>query len=130
MSINLAISGRCPHPTRNGTHEVYVRGGLLFCRACGARGTVAMQVSDWSAVQPGDKVAKGGGYYEMAEAVLVVRRTAKYLHLENGDRIHVDQVNRDYKPWSDAEQAEVALRKRQRDLKWRAGAIEVGPSVL
>lgn len=89
-----------------------------------------MQVSDWSAVQPGDKVAKGGGYYEMAEAVLVVRRTAKYLHLENGDRIHVDQVNRDYKPWSDAEQAEVALRKRQRDLKWRAGAIEVGPSVL
>ena len=35
------LSAPCPHPDRNGRHEVYVRpprhvGSKLFCRACGA----------------------------------------------------------------------------------------------
>lgn len=27
----------CPHPARNGQHEVYTDRGKLFCRACGAQ---------------------------------------------------------------------------------------------
>lgn len=129
--LRLTISGTCPHPTRAGRHEVYVYGSRLVCRACGAKESADVEktLKDWSEVQVGDVVGKGGGYFTLAQPVKVLRRTPKYLYLEDGERIHVEHgasgLTRNYEPWSDQEQAERAARIRHRDLLGRLGMLRV-----
>jgi hypothetical protein len=36
--LSDTFSGPCPHPVRDGRHEVYLDRSGTYCRACGARG--------------------------------------------------------------------------------------------
>lgn len=78
-------------------------------------------------VQVGDKLALVHGHDRASDSVLVVRRTPKYLWLDNGDKIHVDSERSEkwnrYEPWSNEREAERANAKRRREIGWRFGRL-------
>lgn len=57
--------------------------------------------------------------------MIVVKRTPKYLHLDNGDRLHVETSSgrsekwNHYEPWSDEREAARAEEVRQDELRSR-----------
>lgn len=69
-------------------------------------------VTDWSKVQVGDVLSKNSGFRSPGSPVRVVRRTPKHIHLDDGVKLHIGGLCRDYEPWSDEREAK---RARERD---------------
>ena len=50
LDVTRSLDDPCPHPERNGRHEVYVQGAITtdrravsaYCRACGAKGEITL----------------------------------------------------------------------------------------
>lgn len=92
-----------------------------------------MSKHDFSKHQAGDTIAEVHGAATPSTPVKVVKRTPKYLFLENGDKLHVEWGRSDkghrYEPWSDEREAERAQHKRYRVLesRWREARCSINP---
>lgn len=74
---------------------------------------------DFSSCQVGDTVAEVNGWRTPSTPVKVIKRTPKFLTLENGDRVRIENgrtegwSHRRYEPWSDEREAERAAKQRE-----------------
>lgn len=94
------------------------------------------EVYDFSAVQIGDTVAEVRGWRIPSVPVKVVKRTPKFIVLENGDRVRIENgrtegwSHRRYEPWSNEREAERATKQREQTATERLHRLPTLRSVL
>lgn len=83
---------------------------------------------NFAALKEGDFVADRGLFSgnDASEKRVVVKRSPKYLTLDNGVKLHVESCTNSYEVWSDEREAERAKNWEREAMKRRVARLPLG----